>query len=65
VRALAGSGVESVLAADRGLAAGTYVYRGRLVSAAVARSSGVRSEPLASLLAAGSFRPAPQTATRP
>jgi hypothetical protein len=50
---------------DRGLAAGTYVYRGRLVSAAVARSFGVPSEPLAALLGAGSLRPAPPAGARP
>jgi len=50
VRALAGSGVEAALANDPGLAAGTYVHRGRLVSAAVARSFGVPWEPLATVL---------------
>jgi alanine dehydrogenase len=41
VRALAGSGIEAALANDRGLAAGTYVHRGRLVSEAVARAHGL------------------------
>jgi len=49
VRALAQSGIQAALLNDRGLAAGTYVYRGRLVSAAVARAHGVPCEPLASL----------------
>ncbi|HJQ97795.1 MAG TPA: hypothetical protein VJ826_05730, partial [Candidatus Polarisedimenticolaceae bacterium] len=41
VRALAGSGIEQALANDRGLAAGIYVHRGRLVSEAVARAHGL------------------------
>jgi len=58
VRALAGSGIESVLANDPGLAAGTYAYRGRLVSAAVARAHGLPCASLAALLgaAAGAAR---------
>jgi alanine dehydrogenase len=64
VRALAGSGIESALAADRGLAAGTYVYRGHLVSAAVARSFGVPREPLDALLGAESLRPVPPVGAR-
>ncbi len=59
VRALAGSGIESALMNDRGLSAGTYVYRGHLVSEPVARSFGVSSEPLASLLGAQPRRPSP------
>lgn len=62
VRALAGSGIESALMNDRGLAAGTYVYRGRLVSAPVARSLGVPCEPLATLLGA---RPRVPAGARP
>ena len=65
VRALAGSGIESALASDRGLAAGTYIYRGRLVSAAVARSFGVPSEPLASLLGAAPLGPAAKAGVKP
>ena len=47
VRALANSGIASAIANDRGLAAGTYIHRGHLVSAAVARSFGIPREPLA------------------
>ena len=59
VLALAGSGIESAVMNDPGLAAGTYVYRGHLVSAPVARSFDVPSEPLASLLGARPRRPEP------
>lgn len=65
VRALADQGIESALLNDRGLAAGTYVYRGALVSAAVARSFGIPCEPLASILGAPALRPTPQTGRRP
>jgi len=65
VRALAGSGIESALVNERGLAAATYVYRGRLVSAAVARSFDVPWEPLAALLGAPPLRPARQAGATP
>jgi alanine dehydrogenase len=64
VRALARSGIETALANNRGLAAGTYIYRGALVSEAVARSFGVPSEPLASLLGAPPLQPAPQAGAK-
>ena len=64
VRALAGSGIETALANDRGLAAGAYVHRGRLVSAAVARSFGIPWEPLGSLLGSPHPRSAPHVGAR-
>jgi len=63
VRALADSGIESALRSHRGLAAGTYVYRGHLVSPAVARAAGVPSAHLASLLAAPPTRAAAPAGT--
>jgi alanine dehydrogenase len=50
VRALADRGVEAALRNDAGLAAGTYVYRGGLVSPAVTRSLGVACESLPAIL---------------
>lgn len=51
VAALAGRGLEQALRQDPGLAAGVYLYRGRLVSEPLARALGVPATPLDALLA--------------
>jgi alanine dehydrogenase len=50
VSALAGQGLEATLRGDPGLAAGVYLYRGRLVNEPLARSLGAPPTPLSALL---------------
>jgi alanine dehydrogenase len=56
VTRLAAHGVPAALAADPGLAAGVYLYRGRVVNQPLARILGTEAVPLARLLA-GEERP--------
>jgi alanine dehydrogenase len=50
VQRLAALGVPAALAADPGLAAGVYLYRGRVVNEQLARILGEEAQPLAGLL---------------
>jgi alanine dehydrogenase len=56
VTRLASHGVQAALAADPGLAAGVYLYRGRVVNQPLARILGTEAVPLSRLLA-GEERP--------
>lgn len=56
VERLAGSGVEAALASDPGLAAGVYMYRGKVVNERLAQSLRMAATPLAGLLG-GAPRP--------
>jgi alanine dehydrogenase len=51
VKRLADQGIQAALAADRGLAAGVYLYRGRVVNPPLARILGIEAVPLERLLA--------------
>jgi alanine dehydrogenase len=50
LKLLADQGVPNALAADRGLAAGVYLYRGRVVNPPLARILGTEAAPLERLL---------------
>ncbi len=53
VEQLAGGGVEATLRGDPGLAAGVYLYRGRLVHVGIGEILGIETSPLDRLLAQG------------
>jgi alanine dehydrogenase len=57
LRSLAANGVERAIRDDPGLAAGVYLYRGKIVNEALARALGIRPTSLVGLLWGGGTQP--------